>query len=262
MNAVLATALAFARHGHAVVPVNWPIDQGGKLFCSCGSDNRGRPCGRNAAKHPYGKLAPRGLLSATADAGVIEHWFGYAAPLANIGVVTERLIVIDIDQRHAGDESLEALIREHGDLPPTWRVLTGGGGEHVFFACPNGVDIRSFAAETTDHPPLGRGIDIRAGGGYIIAPPSRHISGRHYAWSVDHHPQDVKLALPPDWLIRRLTVRTRRTTSSGDHPAEPLSSDVWSQLTRKPITGYRDMAAAKIAGHFFRHSCDYQLSSA
>src|SRR5262249_41373295 len=38
-----------------------------------------------------------------------------------------------------------------------------------------------------------------------------------------------------------------------------LPSDVWAQLTRQPISEYRDMAAAKIAGHLFRHSCDYQL---
>ena len=63
-DSVLATSLAFARHGHAVFPVNWPVDYGGKLLCSCGSDSHGRPCGRRAAKHPYAKLAPRGLLSA------------------------------------------------------------------------------------------------------------------------------------------------------------------------------------------------------
>jgi hypothetical protein len=102
---VLPTALAFARHGHAVFPVNWPVDHNGKLLCSCGSDSRGRPCGRNAAKHPYGKLAPHGLLSATTDSGIIKHWFGYAAPEANLGVVTDRLVVLDIDPRHGGDES-------------------------------------------------------------------------------------------------------------------------------------------------------------
>jgi hypothetical protein len=40
---------------------------------------------------------------------------------------------------------------------------------------------------------------------------------------------------------------------------DPIPSDVWSQLTRQPIIEYRDMAAARIAGHLFRHSCDSQL---
>lgn len=177
VSAVLATALAFARHGHAVFPVNWPVEHGGRLLCSCGGDSRGTPCGRNAAKHPYGKVAPRGLLSATTDTEIIMHWFGDVAPQANLGLVTDRLVVLDIDPRHTGDESFKAL----------------------------------------------------------------------------------KLAPAPNWLIGRLAVRTPTTASSDDRSAEPVSSDIWSQLTRKPITEYRDMAAAKIAGHFFRHSCDYQL---
>jgi hypothetical protein len=112
-------------------------------------------------------------------------------------------------------------------------------------------------------PPLGPGIDIRARSGYIVTPPSRHICGRVYAWSVDHHPKEVPLAPAPDWLIKRLTGghdRRRREPSDGDgRVAEPLASDMWAQLTQQPVTEYRDMAAAKIAGHLFRHSCDFQL---
>jgi Bifunctional DNA primase/polymerase, N-terminal/Primase C terminal 1 (PriCT-1) len=254
----LATALAFVRHGYAVFPVNWPIKHNnGQLRCSCGSDSRGRPC-TSPAKHPYGKLAPNGLLSATTEIGVVKHWWGYLAPDANLGLCTDRLVVIDIDPRHGGDESLAALEREHGEMPPTWRVLTGGGGEHVLFVCPDGVEISNVVAAQMESPPLGPGIDVRARGGYIVAPPSRHISGRSYAWSVDHHPQDVPLAPAPDWLVARLT--TRRTMASADGTlAEPIASDVWAQLMRQPISEYRDMAAARIVGHLFRHSCDYEL---
>jgi Bifunctional DNA primase/polymerase, N-terminal/Primase C terminal 1 (PriCT-1) len=255
---ILATALAFARHGYAAFPVNWPVESGGRLVCSCGGESRGRPC-TSAAKHPYGKLAPRGLRSATTESGIIKKWFGYDAPEANLGVVTDRLVVLDIDPRHGGDESLQALEREHGEMPPTWRALTGGGGEHVLFACPDGVAIASFAAEQTNDPPLGRGIDVRARDGYIVAPPSRHILGRAYTWPADHHPKDVPLALAPDWLITRLTAQATADSSAADRSAEPIPSDVWSQLTRQPISEYRDFAAAKIAGHLFRHNCDYQL---
>jgi hypothetical protein len=256
----IGTGLAFARHGHGVFPVNWPIERDGKLVCSCGSDSRGKPCGKNAAKHPYGKLAPNGLLSATTEPGIIKTWFGYQAPDANLGVVTDKLVVIDIDPRHGGDDSLTALEMKHGEMPPTWRALTGGGGEHVLFACPDGVEIRSFAAELLDNPPLGPGIDVRARGGYIVAPPSRHISGRPYAWSVDHHPADVPLRPAPDWLIERLSDKTA-LANSDDAPAqrEPLPSNIWAQLTRRPVTEYRDQAATKIAGHLFAHGCDYRL---
>jgi hypothetical protein len=99
---VLAAALAFARHGHPVFPVNWPVERNGKLVCSCGSDSRGQPCG-TPAKHPYGRLAPNGLRSATTESGIIKSWFGYQAPQANLGVVTDKMVVIDVDPRHGGE---------------------------------------------------------------------------------------------------------------------------------------------------------------
>jgi hypothetical protein len=246
----LGSALAFARHGHAVFPVNWPVEYNGRPRCSCNSDSRGNPC-RTPAKHPYGKLAPNGLLSATIETGVIKHWFGYRAPEANLGVVTDRLVVVDVDPRHGGDESFRALEAKHGEMPTTWRVLTGGGGEHVLFACPDGIEVANVVAEQMTDPPL-RGIDIRARGGYIVAPPSRHISGRVYAWSVDHHPQDVPLAPAPDWLITKLAEPATNERRDATPP------EAWQRLT-EPITEYPDMAAASVAGHLLRRWVDPYL---
>jgi hypothetical protein len=200
------------------------------------------------------------LYSASVEPGVIKLWSELRVPEANLGVRTEKLVVIDADLKDGGDESLAALEREHGELPLTWRVLTGGGGEHIIYAAPDGVEITSFAANTMANPPLGRGIDVRARGGYIVAPPSRHVSGRSYAWSVDHHPADVPLAFAPDWLITRLTA-ARGTASGADGGIpDPLPSDEWAKLTRTPVTQYHDMAAIKIIGHLLRHGCDYQLA--
>src|SRR6516165_2788489 len=152
---VLLTALAFgARHGHPVLPINWPVERNGKLVCSCGSDSRGRPC-TSPAKHPYGKLAPQGLCSATTNPALIQAWFSRQAPEANLGVRTDKLVVIDVDPRHNGDESFRALEREHGEMPPTWRVLTGGGGEHIIYAAPVGVEIGNVVAKQMTNPPCG-----------------------------------------------------------------------------------------------------------
>jgi hypothetical protein len=250
---VLASALAFVRHGHAVFPLHWPVTHNGQVACSCG-----RLCGKSAAKHPVARYAPNGVHSATTESGVVKLWFGLRVPEANLAVCTENLVVIDNDPRHGGDESLRKLEAEHGELPLTWRSLTGGGGTHDIFAAPPGVEIGNVVAEQMKDPPLGPGIDIRARGGYIVAPPSRHMSGRQYAWSVDHHPADVPLAVAPAWLIERLTAG--KTTDSADAPIAPISSDVWAQLTRQPVIEYRGMAAARIVGHLLRHNCDYELA--
>jgi Bifunctional DNA primase/polymerase, N-terminal/Primase C terminal 1 (PriCT-1) len=242
---VVSHALAFARHGHAVFPAWWPRERSGRLICAC---RKGADC-TSAAKHPYGPLAPHGLLSATTDAGLIRQWFG-EAPLANLGVVTERLIVLDVDARHDGEESLRALEREHGELPATWRVLTGGGGEHVLFACPAEVEIPSSQAR--DNPVLGPGIDVRSRRGFIVSPPSRHVSGRVYAWSVDHHPADVPLAPPPGWLLARLAEH------AVNEPHEAMPPEVWQRLT-EPVRDYPDAAAAQVAGHLLRRWVDPYL---
>jgi hypothetical protein len=250
----LAIALAFARHGHAVFPLHYPVGTD-KLVCSCG-----RLCGRDAAKHPYAKLAKNGVHSATLDIGVIKHWFGYVAPEANLGVACDRLVVLDIDPRHDGDRSLAELELECA-LPPTWRALTGGGGEHILFAAPDDLSIKTYSCTPGSVPPLGPGIDIRARGGYIVAPPSRHISGRRYEFSVDHHPADVPLATLPEWLSERLTATRGAVHGDDDSGASiaPIPGDQWAQLTSQPISEYREQAALSIAGHFFRHNCNYDL---
>jgi hypothetical protein len=233
----LATALAFARHRHGVLPLWWPVTHNGQTVCACG-----RLCSA-PAKHPHSRYAPNGLRSATIESGVVKLWWELRVPEANLGVCTEKLVVIDIDPRHGGDESFRELEREH-EIPPTWRALTGGGGEHILFACPDGVEISNVVAENTENPPLGPGIDIRAKGGYIVAPPSRHISGRAYCWNVDFHPKDVPLAPAPDWLIERLTARSNG--GKGHDPAH------WAARKAGMISEYRDMAIAQVAGKLLR----------
>jgi hypothetical protein len=211
--------------------------------CSCGS-----LCGKQAAKHPYAVrgFAPHGHLDATLNPRLIERWFGLCIPEANLGVSTERLVVIDVDPRDGGDESLRKLEAEHGELPLTWRVLTGGGGEHIIFAASDGVDVVNVIAKQTTDPPLGCGVDVRARGGYIVAPPSRHMSGRTYAWSVDHHPADVPLAPTPDWLAEKLT---RGRSSNGGKGHDPAHWAAWAAAIHSE---YRDAAVARMAGKLLR----------
>jgi hypothetical protein len=246
MTDTLATALAFARRDLAVFPVTWPVAENGRLVCSCGKHKRGPEQCSSPAKHPYGKLAPRGLLSATTESGIIKSWWGLNCREANIGVVTDRLVVVDLDPRHGSDESLVELDKAGLEWPHTWRSLTGGGGEHIIYAAPEGVEIASFAAEHMDDPPLGRGIDVRARGGYIVAPPSRHISGQSYCWSVDHHPAETPLAPAPDWLVEKFAKR------SGSTVHEPVPTAEIERLASGMITEYRDLAAARFAGYLFR----------
>jgi hypothetical protein len=193
------------------------------------------------AKHPVGHLVPNGIKGGSAKPKMVECWFRDSP--WNIGIVTgaaSGIIPLDIDPRHGGDECLAALERTNGPLPETWRFLTGGGGEHVIFRHPGGF-IPNSAQK------IGPGIDVRGDGGYIVAPPSRHITGRDYAISVDHHPDLIPLADPPPWLVELV-----KSNSGVRVPAEEWRRRIGSAIPE----GERNDTLARISGHLLAHRID------
>lgn len=146
---------------------------------------------RPRSKAPLGQLVPNGLKNASADLAQVFRWWE-RAPAANVGLVCgpSGLVVLDVDPRNGGDDSLHELERQLGPLPATPRALTGGGGEHYFFRHPR-VPLR---------PVLADGLDLKDHG-YVLLAPSVHPNGRRYEW--DLTPDDVPLAdLPAAWLDR------------------------------------------------------------
>jgi len=263
----LPFARAFARQGLAVVPLWGVRDVGGKLACACG-DMSCKP----AAKHPNGALVKHGLKDATRDEGLILKWFGVGSN-ANLGIVTgpgapaqgnvppgRGVVVIDLDEKPqagiSGRESLAALERQHGELPPTWRFNTGGGGQHIMFAWPERGIVRNSAGK------IGPGIDVRGLGGYIVAPPSRHVSGRRYEISVDHHPQETRLAPLPDWLAALLVEADAGGVSAAGAGSPPGGSAArgntdWRGIVTGTIgEGGRNDAVARLAGKLLAHGID------
>jgi hypothetical protein len=101
------------------------------------------------------------------------------------------LLVIDVDPKNGGPETLAALEAEHGKLPTSYRVVTGSGGEHIYLHAPKGLHFRGT---------LGEGIDAQWDVAYVIAPPSRHASGRQYLHDVGSEDID-KIADAPQWVI-------------------------------------------------------------
>jgi hypothetical protein len=111
-----------------------------------------------------------------------------------------------------------------------------------------GIIVNSSSASS--NPRLGPGIDIRARGGYIVAVPSRHISGQDYAWSVDHHPSQIEIAEAPAWLIEKLAAAPA-SQEKAQHLPQPYQN--WLKLTREPVTEYADLSCARFAGYLVCH---------
>jgi hypothetical protein len=185
-------------------------------------------------------MTRHGLKDATTDPAVVrQRWC--CAPDANVGIAcSAECCALDVDPRHGGDVTLAELERQHGPLPVTWTARTGGGGLHYFFR--SATEVRNSAAQ------LGNGLDIHGTGGYVVAPPSRHISGsNYYEWLPGQGPGEVPLAMMPTWLL----------ASKPSKPAAPVPASSWRKLVCNGVTeGARNQSIAKLAGHLLRRYVD------
>lgn len=180
---VVRAAFEDARRGWFVLPIHG-IQHG---VCTCGNQD----C-RAAGKHPR---ITNWTARASQDYTAIRDWHR-RWPDSNHGILTgsrSGIVVVDIDPRNGGEDSLAELERQYGALPHTVEAITGGRGRHLFFEHPGGV-VRSSTS-------IAPGIDIRGDGACIVAPPSIHHSGTTYTWETSSHPDDVGLARMPDWLL-------------------------------------------------------------
>jgi len=123
---------------------------------------------------------------------------------ANIGIATgQGIYVVDVDTYKG------AKVSDLGNIPETLTVRTGGGGLQFYFA----VDPDLKLGNTTNK--LGKWIDTRGEGGYVVAPGSNHLSGGRYEWL-----NDAPIAPLPAHLIERLE---KKPKASPLPPAERVS---------------------------------------
>ena len=130
------------------------------------------PCGID--KKP---LTANGFKSASKDLEQIRAWWT-DNPSASIGMPTgpeNGLWVLDIDMPD-GPKSLYEIEKKNARVPDTLIQKTGGGGVQYFWKW-NGRDIRNSSSK------IGKNIDVRGNGGYVILPPSGHLSGGKYEWA-------------------------------------------------------------------------------
>ena len=175
---------------------------------------------------PPGKK--KGLLSATISNGnpwgctkdiaeVQTYWTRW--PSAGIGIATgpqSKVLVLEADtpKGHAKDgiASLHRLEEEHGALPPTLMCESPSGSLHYYFNYPAAVEIRNSESK------IAEGVDIRAKGGMVIAPPSTRNDGA-YKWLNDNPIADAPL-----WLIEAAcSVRVEMESPDLDEPIVDLS---------------------------------------
>lgn len=201
---MLTAALNYAARGWRVLPLHTM-----KLGrCSC--NRAGCP---SPAKHPRTQT---GSTGASSDLAQVRKWWSMW-PDANVGVATGgELAVVDLDVSRNGVENWEALADDNGGALDALTVRTGGGGKHLYLRTPH--KVRNSADQ------LALGVDVRGEGGYVVAPPSVHASGKTYEW-LDTDPLDDSSARVPDapkWLLAKIAnLRVIVTPSSAPADAFP-----------------------------------------
>ncbi len=226
--------------GWAVFPLH--TARNGRCSCPDPQPN-GKPGGarcESKGKHPR---TERGLNDASKDPAKIQAWWK-RWPDAQVGVATGEasgFVVLDVDvsKGKPGRESLARLEAEFGALPSAPTSITGSGGDHLLFALPG-------AALTNSTSKVGQGLDVRANGGYIVAPPSLHESGGVYRWREGAEPWILSPAAMPLWLFEKARKAPRLVPDApvpapGDHPLSERMRRASAYLARVPgaVSGER-----------------------
>lgn len=151
----------------------------------------------------------------------------------NLAIATGAgLVVLDIDLKHGAELRVSAsgcceLYDADGayvlTLPRSRIHRTPTGGWHYFGRCP--IDIPSSCGR------LGRGIDIKARGGYVVMPPSildasESSSGHGGSWEIL---VDEDIADLPAELVERLIKRNIETRKSFPSVGPSRGSTAWAR---------------------------------
>lgn len=151
--------------GFNVIPIYGVTKHG---TCQCGDPQCPSP-----GKHP--KVPWRKFQQEKVTERRCKLWF--RDDVTNIGIVTGKisnLVVVDEDEQGATDQL---------NLPPTLTATTSQGRRHFYYKYPKNVDeVRTGPLK--NHPK----VDIKGDGGFVVCPPSRHISGSQYTFVDKHQP--------------------------------------------------------------------------
>lgn len=138
--------------------------------------------------HPHGlKDAMYGIPDGREDVAMLVRIFEEDPKTTGIGIVIPALTaVVDIDGEN-GAQAWRRIVGE-ADFIPVTPVAKTSRGFHIWFISAGQLHSTTIAP----------GLDLKALGGYVAAPPSAHPSGARYEWL-----QDLVVAgriVDMDWL--------------------------------------------------------------
>lgn len=214
MSDVVRFAVELTQRGYSCYPVNVGTDADGDKVLTFRD-------GRWAA----------GEYPAAPDE-ITQHWQGFGGIAINTG--RSGLVVVDIDTKHGKDGF--AALRDSGvELPDTpVKVSTPSGGEHWFYREPDGVAVQS-----DNSGKLADGVDIRARGGIVLAPPTETPGVGSYVFKGKVRPVS-ELPEFPRSIAEALSLRKAEVHTADERPV--LTFDQRQRMSAKLDRILRDLS--------------------
>lgn len=199
----------YSKMGWKLLPCHGITD--GK--CNCGDLHHDSG---DAGKHP---LLADWNNNSTDSLATLNEWFeSHTGNNVAVNCRASGLVVIDIDPRNGGDESFHQLENWlDGEIPETLTVYTGEyfnhgvrtRGRHLYFKAQEGDQFyKDFSKQGF------KGIDIKFNG-YVLLPPSKHVSGVDYIWDENLNPFKTSISnLSPkmrDLMVKKANLSNTST---------------------------------------------------
>ena len=227
MTYALQAALDYSKRGFSVIPITWKREEPNKM------------------KKPL--VGWREWEHRRADETQIRAWWKLW-PNAGVAIVTGKIsgiVVMDADIYKGA--TIEGL-------PPTTMIAnTGGGGQHHFYKYIEGARNRAGA----------NGMDVRAEGGYVVAPPSMHVSGTPYSWDPDEEPGNITIQEMVDLSPTKSDLEKLKAPAVGPGTQSPMfERKTWllDAATDGMNEGGRNDGVARLAGYYAGKGLPYDLT--
>jgi bifunctional DNA primase/polymerase-like protein len=145
-------------------------------------------------------------------------------PRANVAIIlgdVSGIITLEVDDEKAIDGRF---------IPLTPQAISGGKKlPHFYFRSPS-VDFKNYKANSNGREQF----SIRGKNQYVLAPPSVHPSGGPYSWFHGRGIHEVELAEPPDWILKLITLNSRKEDSQSGEISNKCPESVF-QIKRERI---------------------------
>jgi hypothetical protein len=155
--------------GFIVLPTNYPVFTEDGVVCSC---SRGINC-HSIGKHPIRsyRFIDHSNYEGKKDRYLKEFENN---PNLNIGFKVMGYSVLDVDNKNGGDKSLAQLLRDYEINFDHVISVNCSNGQHIY---ASNTHLKNTAGV------IGKGLDVRSEGGFIVTPGSVHKTRTVYQWN-------------------------------------------------------------------------------